>query len=321
VKRKSQKVVVIGDVILDEYVYCKRRGLSAETPTIVVEKERTETFVGGAGLVVRNLLRLGDEVTLFTIADRSLKNLFFNSSDRIDELEGLRLASYFVVYPDCPQDWTITKKTRFFAEGYKMFQVDELNKGTWNDDLVKSFLKNLDNHLSANAADAIVMCDNRHGMFSEDVVKGIIQLSHQYSILTFVDSQISAMNGSNHDMYSGVDLMLMNENELEKAFSKHRIAINVSRDYKAKRLAEQFHSDIVLKLGSEGVKTFSCDSRSHTSRGFKVDVKDTCGAGDAFLAALVHSGDLTFANKWAALSTTYVGTVVPKNEDLRKVKR
>ena len=60
---KNKRVLVVGDVILDTYVYGKKLGVSAETPTVVAEYDRTETFVGGAALVARHLLRLGAEVS------------------------------------------------------------------------------------------------------------------------------------------------------------------------------------------------------------------------------------------------------------------
>jgi sugar/nucleoside kinase (ribokinase family) len=78
-------------------------------------------------------------------------------------------------------------------------------------------------------------------------------------------------------------------------------------------------TSLILKRGENGASYYDGFS-FYTVNGCDVSVVDTCGAGDAFLAAYVASGgDLHYANRWAALSVTKYGTEVPKLEEIEGI--
>jgi bifunctional ADP-heptose synthase (sugar kinase/adenylyltransferase) len=204
--------------------------------------------------------------------------------------------------------WKWTEKRRFYVDDYKMVQYDVRNEAYYSQDLKQIMA---DAYVQArNVADAVVVCDNRHGTMDYSLMDLIRQKKERYGGKLFVDSQVSQKE-SNHSNYAGADMMFLNLKELEAVVGRPReVDCIVDRVQRAK---ERLHSGITLKLGHHGSATMFKDSDEyHESEAYDVRAVDTCGAGDAFLAAYAVSEDLDFANRWAGLSTTYKGTIVPK---------
>lgn len=298
-------VLVVGDVIIDEYIRCKKRGISAETPTVVGKDPVREVFLGGAGLVARHLEALGDSCTLLTIA----------YEEPGDIPEDVMLADIEIV---CVDGWTFSKKSRYYVDSYKMLQIDEINKGCHTEGSEYEFLSAFEHLIEQCPYDAVVICDNRHGVLNENIAKRIVQLCAGNDIPLYVDSQMS-QSQSNHTWYFGAFCILLNDVEFNEILT-NSISKSV-RTSKINAVSEYLRSNIVHKRGDKGA-VYHTGGFTIESKGVKVNAVDTCGAGDAFLAAFVHSNDdVHFANRWAALSTTYVGTVVPDKKDMRKIKK
>ena len=300
---------MVGDVILDEYTHGSKLGVSAETPTIVANYQRTDRFVGGAGLVVRHLLRLGANVRLLTVGgDESLWTRLVESTDAPTSEELNRL-SYS---PIVGKGWKWTEKRRFYVDDYKMVQYDIRNEAYYSMDLRKIME---DAYVQArNVADAVVVCDNRHGTMDYYLMDLIRNKHDRYGGKLFVDCQVS-QSDSQHSNYAGADMMFLNLKELDAVVGKPRERdCIVDRVLEAKR---RLRSGITLKLGHLGSATVTKDSDEYVeSEAYDVRAVDTCGAGDAYLAAYAVSEDADFANRWAGLSTTYKGTIVPEKGSL-----
>lgn len=313
------RVLVVGDVIIDRYTHGTRRGISAETPTIVANFQKQEMFVGGAGLVVRNLLRLGNSVTILTVGS-TLTTMFRGSADAPTSKEMTQLQ----VLDRDQKGWIMTEKHRYFVEQYKLLQFDTVNKGTWSPFEEDAFVRDLKNAMQSK--DAVVVCDNRHGVLSPHIAQQIVKEAQRLGLPVYVDSQIS-QSESNHLCYKGANFIFMNEYEMDCVAKflpeKSKEKLKNGRSSQIHEICKMLGSNIVYKRGERGAVILckSPDYRTIVSQGFKVDAVDTCGAGDAFLAAFVSSGNqLESADRWAALSTTYKGTIVPQVADLEKVK-
>lgn len=303
---KNRSITVVGDVILDEYTHGQKLGISAETPTVVATFDRTERFVGGAGLVVRNLLRLGAHVRLLTVGgDDRLIERFLGYSDPITAEELSRL-SYDPLVGD---GWKWTEKRRFYVDSYKMVQYDIINPAPYvpkiQEKIKEAYVR------ARNETDAVVVCDNRHGTMMHELIDLVVQKKSRYGGKLFVDSQVS-QHGSNHSFYRGADMMFLNGKELDSIPQSRLVADDLMR--KLKVVSNSLQSGVTLKRGEKGSATFFPSEDYVESPAYPVKAVDTCGAGDAFLAAYAVSEDLGFANRWAGLSTTYYGTVVPQQE-------
>jgi sugar/nucleoside kinase (ribokinase family) len=131
----------------------------------------------------------------------------------------------------------------------------------------------------------------------------------------YVDSQVS-QSGPNHLWYKGADYIFLNDVEVYAAAKllpkKSRNDLEIGLTSETAELALMLDTNIVYKRGEKGAVLCRKDGTCDYVAGLKVNTVDTCGAGDAFLAAFVKSGNnLDFANKWAAISTTKMGTIVP----------
>lgn len=284
----TKKVLVIGDTIIDEFTYGSRLGLSAETPTIVMKYERHERRYGGAALVARHLLRLGCEVTMMTFGlhfdlDEGPSRIYFAGDERYG---------------------TYTIKHRYFCEGYKLLQVDTLSSFQQDDDAAAGLLYGV---LGKHRFDAVIVADNRHGVLTERFSAAIVEACRNADVKTYVDSQFS-QSEPNHHWYRGCDTLFLNEKEFWHWVPYHSAYESGMHDLKRHLECNV----LIVKLGGAGALCLRKDGVLRSVDGCFVEVVDTCGAGDAFLAAYVASGeDLSYANRWAALSVTKLGTQVP----------
>ena len=304
------RTIVIGDVIIDQYNRGGAIGISAETPTIVAELEKTELFVGGAGLVVRHLLRLGQKVDLLTavgVGERSIINLIEMSSDPfIDDEIHMFYDSSIVI-----DGWKTTTKIRNFVGNYKMLQYDVRNSIRLDDRSRQSMIVQFD--ILFDRARNVVICDNRHGAVDAQLARHVIEKCASKHVPVFVDSQCS-QNEANHADYVYADVFFMNEREVDSLVRGNWELDGATKENQAEFVRKfLLAKKVILKLGAAGATEFSTWGGIHMP-GEKVATVDTCGAGDAFLAAYVATGSIEKANHWAALSTTYLGTIVPKEK-------
>ncbi len=302
----GDRILVIGDVIRDEFRYGRALGLSAETPTVVMEEhDRVERW-GGAALVARYIAARHGKVTLMTLAHR----LIDMDDNRVEVLQGSCALTV--------GKWNPTSKTRFMVDGYKLLQVDQLNSGKHDS---RSRLELFDDfcHVAAQAK-RVVVADNRHGVIDQSLAYDIVQFCRNESIPLIVDSQVSQKQ-SNHRWYKGASLICANEREFghmcvaetgasPPAYSDDVLAfMNCLED-----TSRAYGSDIVVKLGENGSIAIVGD-KILRHKAVKTHVVDVTGAGDAFLAVLAMDGwddkTLTDANDYAARACEMPGTETP----------
>lgn len=297
------KVFVLGDVIVDKYTRTKKLGVSAETPTMVGEFINESTFIGGAALVARNLLRLGAEVTLMSFGNDDIKDMIEASSDGFSSDEEKQRFIYVKI-----NEHELTYKHRIFVDEYKLLQVDTIDRREIQDiqytKILLKFILQLKNNF-----DAVVFCDNRHGFFNEKNCNRMIELLNARNILSFVDCQSSQSKGA-HSFYNNAKYILLNFKEFTDCVLANGCLGKNNFD-SIKKLQDRFNTKIIVKDGDKGSY-----SESEHAEGHKINFVDSCGAGDAFLAAFVLYRDIVIANIWAGLSCEYTGTIVPKLKDL-----
>jgi rfaE bifunctional protein kinase chain/domain len=308
---RERNILMVGDTIVDVYVYGTVLGTSAETPTIVARELETKTFLGGAFLVARHLLELGARLSFMTL---------------VGEDPGASVITGFAhpkltLLPVTDDGRKTTIKKRFWVDGYKLLQFDQLDNRPLADALVPAVEERL--REAATSADAIVVSDYRHGLLSPAVVPRVVALAKELRKPLYVDSQVS-QSAANHALYRGATVVCMNMKEARAVEPTFALGDGPGPTAPSvfNRLREKLGIDnIVIKLGERGA-TALIGERVVSSDALKVGVVDTCGAGDAFLAALCLGGvarpelSLGLANRWAGLSTTVHGTVPPRQSEL-----
>jgi D-beta-D-heptose 7-phosphate kinase/D-beta-D-heptose 1-phosphate adenosyltransferase len=307
----ATRVLMIGDVILDEYRWGTALGLSAETPTIVARDDTTSVSIGGAGLYCRNMLALGGNVKFISLIGGDEFNRFAK------QFRHKNLAKLFI--EDKSRKTTV--KSRFWVSGYKLLQWDQLDNRFIDPSIEAQIVATIRAELGS--FDRLIVSDYRHGLLTETLAAELVSIAREFGKPIYVDSQVSQRAG-NHRWYTGANLFCVNEREaktVDAEFDNRPIgeAIGVLR--------EMLRADaVVVKLGEKGCATL-IDGELVTVAPPATVVRDTSGAGDAFFAVLsLAPGNLTrehlaMANTWAALSTTLKGAQPPTLAMLDEVFR
>lgn len=301
---KHKRITVIGDSIIDIYVYGNAIGKSAETPTIVARRSREETSLGGAFLLVRNLLEIGASVNFITLVGSDSESSF------VDSFEHPKLKKLIIR----ETGRRTTSKKRYWIDGYKLLQFDEFDNTPIKGNpylQARSFIES-----SLLETELLLVSDYRHGLMSGDLITFCLNESKRQNKDIYIDSQVS-QSSSNHLAYKNATLFVLNEKEvasiLDTKLSDPAIVFeDLSRILNSNK--------IIIKLGERGSIALINESVI-TTQALECDSIDTCGAGDAFFAMLAMSdikapeSALTSANRWAGLATTRLGANPPALQD------
>ncbi|MES2953220.1 MAG: PfkB family carbohydrate kinase [Patescibacteria group bacterium] len=305
----EKKILVIGDLIVDLYHYGNSGGRSHESGNSVGIHKRSALTWGGAGLVVRNMLELGARVTFFSVLGDD------EYSKKAAQFSHPNLRKKFLVQ----KGREIITKERFVVDDLKVFRwnrgsTDSIS-ATTRAALKQAIARELSKHK------AVLIADYRAGLLSKELATYITKMARAKKLPVYVDSQV-VRTEPNFDWYRKTDLVCLNETEAKAAFAEFSCdAVRETLPLLAESLAIQ---SVIVKLGAFGsaalIRGEYLETPAHS-----VDAIDPVGAGDAFLAALAMgqfpptAEDLLFANRWAALATTTMGTEPPKFSQLKKL--
>ena len=203
-KFKNIKVHVVGDTIVDKYSYCSVLGPTTKTPTFSVKLETSKKFVGGAGIVAKHLKSLGADVIFTTVlGSDNLKDFVINDLNKWD------IKINAIIDNTRPT----TMKERFWADGYKLLQVDTLD----NSIISEKILKEIGFHIAGEKSDIVIFSDFRHGIFQKETIKSLGRKIHSGAIKV-ADSQVSNRWGNILD-FKNFDIILPNEKEARFALA------------------------------------------------------------------------------------------------------
>jgi rfaE bifunctional protein kinase chain/domain len=276
IKKFSEiRIVVIGDLIVDEYVECEPLGMSQEDPTIVVTPVYEQSYVGGAGIVAAHAATLGARVDYFAVAGR----------DASREVASSRLNEYGVVsHLVEDESRPTTLKKRFRARNKTLLRVSYLRQHGLSGDLQADLVERLGPAL--DQADVLAFSDFNYGCLPQPLVETLTQMGRERGILMVADSQCSSQIGD-VSRFRGMHLLTPTEREARISTHNQEDGLVVL----AEKLGRQAEAqNLFVKLGSEGLLIHADVSESsqwHTDRlpAFSLSAQDTAGAGDSMLAA------------------------------------
>ncbi len=295
---KTARVLCIGDVMLDHYVYGQVERVSPEAPIPVLWIEREMKTLGGAGNVLRNLRALGAAASFISVvgndeAGREIGRL-------IEAQDGAE--AHVLVQPQR----TTTVKTRYIAGNQQLLRADR-ESAIPLDPYIREDMLRLARELVADHS-FVVISDYAKGVLTEGVALEIIRAAHEAGARVIVDPK-----GGDHIRYRGADLVKPNRRELA-----HATGMSVATDDEiiaaSRSLIERCGFNAVLaSLGAEGSVLISADGAAHIQRADVREVFDVSGAGDTIVAtvaaALAVGVGLTDA---ARLGNVAAGIVVGK---------
>ncbi|OHU87555.1 MULTISPECIES: PfkB family carbohydrate kinase [Pseudoalteromonas] len=293
---KQLNVLVIGEVIVDEYVQGSAVGLSQEDPTIVMTPNKTDTFLGGAAITAGHIKAIGaNEVSLISVLGED------SAADYVTQhIDKYNLSEHLLVDNSRPTPL----KTRYRAGNKTLLRVNQVRQHKISKELQNTIIDIVKSKVSS--LDLLVFSDFNYGLLPQSLVDAITLLCHEHSVKVVADSQTSSQVGD-ISRYKGMDLITPTEREV-------RVALNNPDDglvILAQKLARKSGAkNIVITLAEEGIlihlpnKDFSNWENDNLSAVNKHAV-DPAGAGDCFLAA---SSLVIAANKMPWLAY-YLGSI------------
>ena len=301
------RVLVVGDVVLDEYLFGEPTRLSREAPIPVLEFVRRELIPGGAANPAHNIAALKARVTLAAVVG--------------DDSEGRKLLELLAtagVDPGCvltdPTRPT-TVKSRIVSEGSLRFaqqiaRIDRISR----EPVQPRILASLSGLIAgcADQVDAILCSDYLSGLLAPELTNAIRGICREHNVLLAVDAQ------GELDKYRGAGLLRCNNHEAS-AFLRRRIESEADFEAALERILELLEVDlVVVTRGAGGLSLAGRDVPYRHLPAHRVEVADVTGAGDTFiavmtlaLAARIAAPDAAaLANVAAALVVRRLGNAV-----------
>jgi D-beta-D-heptose 7-phosphate kinase/D-beta-D-heptose 1-phosphate adenosyltransferase len=306
-KFPGQRILVLGDVILDWYWWGQASRLSPEAPVPVVRKQRTTLQPGGAGNTAANLAALGARVSLFGVTGKDSHAEELRAALKAQGVDTGGLIS------DASRP--TTTKTRVIAAHQQVVRVDEESTGTISEAIVADVLKAVKKDLGT--ADAIVISDYAKGFLTPELLKGVIGAGKP----VFADPK-----GADAARYRGVFLLKPNRLELGLLTGLPPAATHDETLAAGSRLAASMPgTHILVTEGSEGMTLFSKSQPAEHVASTPRQVFDVTGAGDTVLAVIAMA--ITAGASWtqamqlaaeaAGVAIGQMGSVAVALESLR----
>jgi rfaE bifunctional protein kinase chain/domain len=271
------KIVVIGDLIIDEYITCQPLGMSQEDSTIVVTPIDSQCFVGGAGIVAAHAAGLGAQVDFISVCGKDESGSF-----GIKKLAEFSVRAHMLEDPCRPT----TLKQRYRSRGKSLLRVSHLHQGAISTELQQQVLELLENILVG--ADLLVFSDFNYGCLAQPLVEKITAMAKRCGILLAADSQSSSQVGD-ISRFKGMDLITPTEFEARIAVRNFEDGLVVL----AEKLRNQAQAkNVLLKMGEEGLLIHTMeDADENAESSIMTDQvpalnsypKDVAGAGDSLL--------------------------------------
>lgn len=289
---RTNDILVIGDVMLDQYVSGSTDRLSPEAPVPVVKIDSQFSVLGGAANVANNLAALGANVSLLGVVGRDENARIVN-----ELLEAKGIANQLL-----DADIFTTVKTRVISRNQQMVRVDR--EEVFSDE--DAFVNHLSGVLSFFQGSAIIVSDYAKGVCSPGAMKVILTWATNNDVKVLIDPK-----GTDWSKYEGAFLIKPNVKELEELFNTSIENTNSEIAQFGKEIRSRYNIEHVLITRSEEGMTHIHDEILHV-KSRKVDIYDLSGAGDTVIAVLVfliqQGEDISIAINKANQAGSYVIT-------------
>lgn len=309
---KKLKVLIIGDVMIDAYIYGSAERISPEAPVPIVRVKRKEKRLGGAANVALNIQALGAEPILCSVIgdDDDGKNF-------IKLLQNQRISSRGIIQS---ANRITTIKHRVLAGSQQMLRIDEESDNSLSRIEEKTLIDHITNLLEE--VDLVIFEDYDKGTLNKRIIAETINLAKEKGKPTIVDPK-----KKNFKHYSNATLFKPNLKELNEGL---KIEVDPSSHESLDKIIEPFmkkfgHRNVMITLSEKGIY-INGESKSHIIPAHLRKIADVSGAGDTVVSiaglclALGLSGGLIaeLSNLGGGLVCEYLGVVPIDKEQLIK---
>lgn len=309
---KKPNILVIGDLMIDHYLWGQTTRISPEAPVQVVDIEKETTVLGGAGNVVNNLVALGADVTVMSVIGEDEI-----ADELIKMLETIDVKHYLI----SDENRKTTKKSRIIASQQQVVRYDHETK---NDISAESeaFL-NVKILEIVDQFDAILVSDYGKGVITNSLMSKIIFCASGSDVKVLVDPK-----GEDYSKYIGAYLLTPNKKEAMEATN-----INIKDEESLKIALKKLHNISSLQvpmitLSEDGIAILDENNEVIIKPTVAREVYDVTGAGDTVLASLGYclangeniESSMEFANLAAGVVVGKLGSATASIEEIEEYK-
>ena len=295
-KNAAPKILVVGDLMIDHYLWGSCERISPEAPVQVVDIARETTVLGGAGNVLNNLVTLGAQVSVSGVIGND-----DNGKELVAMLHSVNVDSSNLIIQE---ERKTSKKSRIIAVSQQILRYDRESK----DEISQSSVEMIMNSLKSNISsfDMVILSDYGKGVLTDALCQKIITLAKQNDVKVLVDPK-----GSDFSKYRGAYLLTPNKKEAILA-----TGIDIKDDASLKLALEKLKSECdlgvsLITLSEDGIATLEDEVKVFPT--VAKEVFDVTGAGDTVIASIAFA---LCAGKnieeTAAFSNLAAGVVVGK---------
>ncbi|MDR3071458.1 MAG: D-glycero-beta-D-manno-heptose-7-phosphate kinase [Endomicrobium sp.] len=309
---KKQVVLVVGDVMVDRFMWGKVKRISPEAPVPIVEIERETEALGGAANVANNITALGGKAFIVSVIadDVAGKSL-------VEMLIEKKISPDYLIYDSSRPSIT---KTRILASSQQVVRVDKEVRGFFKHGTEFKTIANIEKLIPKS--NAVIISDYGKGVVSLKVLKKTISLANKYKIPIAVDPKIEHFK-----RYKKVTIITPNEKEAIDGMGARNIKNNEDILNLGTKILKTLNSDSVLiTRGENGMTLIEPNNKITNIPTRAKEVYDVTGAGDTVISAmalaLAAKSDLLnaaeIANFAAGIVVGKLGTAMVSHNELKK---
>lgn len=317
---ENKKIAVVGDLMLDVYIWGKATRISPEAPVPVVRVTRKTACLGGAANVMRNVVTLGGQVKAFGVVGNDA-----DGGEVKDMLAGYGIESKSV-YTDLQRK--TTQKQRVIAGTQQLLRIDYEDTDPVDGKFRASIVSDLLELIESSAIDAVIFEDYGKGMLNEEMLNAAVKAAARKGIVTSLDPKPGHLMN-----VKGLTVIKPNRSEafaMAGKFAKDgSVPVDEDEDLKAVAatlMAEWEPVYLLISLAAQGMALFRKDTPMVVIPTRAREVFDVSGAGDtvisAFTLALTAGASCIeaaeIANHAAGIVVGKVGTVTVSADELKE---
>ena len=302
-------ILVVGDLMLDEYLWGEVDRISPEAPVQVVSINNEDFALGGAGNVVNNIVALGAKVTAAGVIGTGR-----NGEILLNKFKELGIDTAGIVQePGMPT----TQKTRVIASHQHVLRIDRETDKTISDSSIDKITRFIEDKIAH--ADVVLISDYGKGLITKRLLSGLISAAQKHKKVTIADPK-----GLDFSKYSGVSLLTPNKKEAALASGVEIVDESTLLKAGNKILQTVGLDKLLITCGKDGMILFDQSREPYKVRAKARQVYDVSGAGDTVLSVFglaIASGAsfkdaMSIANTAAGIVVGKVGTATISKQEL-----
>ncbi len=309
---KNKKILVIGDIMLDHYIYCSCERISPEAPVPVANILSEEWILGGAANVANNLIKLGVDVILCGIIGNDYYGTEFINDLKKNNIENL-------LYKCDNRKTTI--KSRVVSGGQHLLRIDREDKFLINETEEDKIVEKI--KVKISECNCVIVSDYNKGLLTHSLLSKIFSITKENQLPVLVDPKTPPFI-----KYFGADIIKPNRKEAQLETGIDLVDDDSIKNACSKLFEKTGIKKIVITLSEDGVAVFENNNLRIIPTEAK-EIFDVTGAGDTFIAALSYSimqnknlvESCEFANYAAARVISKMGSATTTINEINQLKK